>query len=101
MQLVFKQHLKFQKHDFAFDWSCIYQTNQSLNKMVETMPKNKSKKLSRRNDSAIFNEVLPIGSLWFLTCLKDSWLYYGYIFSEKKSEVKIIVGLWLEERDKK
>ena len=51
------------------------------------------KKLSRGNGSAIFNEVLPIGSLRFLTCLKDSWLYYGYIFSEKKSEVKIIVGL--------
>ena len=42
MQLVFKQPLKFQKHDFAFDWSCIYQTNQSLNKM-ETMSKNMSK----------------------------------------------------------
>ena len=89
MQLVFKQHLKFQKHNFAFDWSCIYQTNQSLNKMVETMSKNKSKKLSRRNGSAIFDEVLPIGSLWFLTCLKDSWLYYGYIFSEKNQKSRL------------
>ena len=61
--MVFKQHHKFQKHDFAFEqrrfWLVLHLSDQSKFKQnggnhVKTC----QKKLSRPNGSAIFNEVL-------------------------------------------